>query len=95
MKNLLNMCILVICMIGLYSCRGNSGQKAMQMAKKYIGKTVTTTKKLHLENHADDVARIKFVKVRCKKCNGTGKFAINKCSEYEEDVCVYKIDRRY
>lgn len=95
MKNLLNICILVICMIGLFSCRGNSGQKAVQMAKKYIGKTVNTTKKLHLENHADDVTRIKFVKVRCKKCNGTGKFAINKCSECEGDGWVYRVERRY
>ena len=57
MKNLLNMCILVICMIGLLSCRGNSGQKAVQMAKKYIGKTVTTTKKLHLENQVEEFIR--------------------------------------
>lgn len=95
MKKVLNICILVICMIGLFSCRGNSGQKAVQMAKKYIGKTVNTTKKLHLENHADDVTRIKFVKVRCKKCNGTGKFAINTCSECEGDGWVYKVERRY
>lgn len=66
MKKVIYITLVVTCVIGLSSCRGNSGQKAMQMAKKYIGKTVTTTKKLHLENHADDVARIKFVKVRCK-----------------------------
>ena len=95
MKKVIYITLLVSCLIGLSSCRGGSGQKAMQMAKKYIGKTVTTTKKLHLENHADDVARIKFVKVRCKKCNGTGKFAINKCSECEGDGWVYKVERRY
>ena len=95
MKKVIYITLLVTCVIGLSSCRGSSGQKAMQMAKKYIGKTVTTTKKLHLENHADDVARIKFVKVRCKKCNGTGKFVINKCSECEGDGWVYKVERRY
>ena len=95
MKKVIYIFLLVTCVIGLSSCRGSSGQKAVQMAKKYIGKTLTSTKKLHLENHADDVARIKFVKVRCKKCNGTGNFAYNICSECEGDGWVYKVEQRW
>ena len=86
MKKVSNICILVICMIGLLSCRGNSGQKAVQMAKKYIGKTVTTTKKLHLENHADDVARIKFVTVRCKNVTERVNLLLTNVANAKETV---------
>lgn len=85
--------LLLICMI-FSSCRGSSGQKAMKMAKEYIGKTVNGTKKAHLEKRADDIASVKFVKVRCTACSGTGYTNYSKCDNCDGAGWVYKVERR-
>ena len=72
MKKAIYIALLVTCVIGLSSCRGSSGQKAVKLAKEYLGKTVSGAKKSHLERYADDVARVKFTKVSCASCAGTG-----------------------
>ena len=94
MKNLLNICILVICMIGLYSCRGNSVQKAVKLAREYLGKIVSGAKKSHLERYADDIACVKFTKVSCASCAGTDYVGYSTCDNCDGDGWVYKVERR-
>lgn len=94
MGKVINILLLAICCIGISSCRGNSGRKAMNLAQKYLGKTVKGTKKLHLEQHADDVARVKFVKNSCTSCAGSGYINNAKCEVCGGDGWVYKVERR-
>lgn len=48
--------------ISMSSCQGNSAKKAIDIARKYTGKTVNGAKKAHLEKYANDAARVRFVK---------------------------------
>lgn len=92
-KFIYSLFLLSICLI-LSSCRGSSGQKAMKMAKEYIGKTVNGAKKAHLEKRADDIASVRFVKVRCAACAGTGYTDYSKCDNCDGDGWVNKVERR-
>lgn len=94
MGKVINILLLVICCIGISSCRGNSSKKAIDLAQKYLGKTIKGTKKLHLEQHADDVARVKFVKISCTSCAGSGYVNNAKCENCGGDGWVYKVKRR-
>ena len=67
MNKVIYITLLVTCVIGLSSCRGSSGQKAVKLAKEYLGKTVSGAKKSHLERYAADVARVKFTKVKFQR----------------------------
>ena len=95
MKIVIYITLLVTCVIGLSSCRGSSGQKAVKLAKEYLGKTVSGAKKSHLERYADDVARVKFTKVSCASCAGTGYVGYSTCDNCDGDGWVYKVERRY
>lgn len=95
MKKVIYILLLLICFIGISSCRGNSGKKAIDLAKKYLGKTVKGTQKLHLERNADDIARIKFVKVSCTSCAGCGYVDNATCEDCDGDGWVYKVEKRY
>lgn len=81
MKKTIQLLLLVTCVISLSSSRGSSGQKAVKLAKEYLGKTVSGAKKSHLERYADDVARVKFVKVSCTSCAGTGYVGYSTCEK--------------
>ena len=95
MKKVIYITLLVTCVISLFSCRGSSGQKAVKLAKEYLGKTVSGAKKSHLERYADDVARLKFTKVSCASCAGTGYVGYSTCDNCDGDGWVYKVERRY
>ena len=95
MKKVIYITLLVSCVIGLSSCRGSNGQKAVKFAKEYLGKTVSGAKKSHLERYADDVARVKFTKVSCASCAGTGYVGYSTCDNCDGDGWVYKVERRY
>ena len=87
--------LLAVCCIGISSCRGKSGKKAIDLAQKYLGKTVKGTQKLHIERNADDIARIKFVKVSCTSCAECGYVNNVTCEKCDGDGWVYKIEKRY
>lgn len=75
-------------------CRGNSARKAADIAKKYVGKTISGAKKTHLERYADDVAQFKFVEVPCSACYGSGMIGNTECETCGGDGAVYKVERR-
>lgn len=64
------------------------------MVRHYSGKTVSGTKKLHLEKHADDFTQFKFTKVRCVACSGTGNVGYATCEKCNGDGWIYKVERR-
>lgn len=76
------------------SCRGNSAKKAIEIARKYTGKTVNGAKKAHLEKYADDAARVRFVKTKCSSCLGTGEVGYSTCEVCDGDGWVYKVEHK-
>lgn len=76
------------------SCRGNSTKKTVEIVKKYVGKTVNATEKAHLERHVDNLTKIKFKRVKCSACFGTGQIGYSTCEACDGDGWVYKVETR-
>ena len=75
------------------SCRGNSAKKTVKIVKNYVGKTVNATEKAHLERRVDDLTKIKFKRVKCSACFGTGQIGYSTCEACDGDGWVYKVEK--
>ncbi len=93
MKNKILVLVVLISLIGLFSCRGNSAKKAVDVVRKYSGKVFKSSeKKALMLRHGDDVIRhIDFQRVSCSACGGDGQALSGTCDACSGDGYVYKI----
>lgn len=96
MKNKILVLVVLISLMGLFSCRGGSAKKAVDIVKKYSGKVFKSSeKKALMLRHGDDVIRhLDFQKVKCVECGGDGQTWSGTCDVCSGDGYVFVIKNR-